>query len=241
MQDEHLVEQSRDFYRRQGRQYAHVAHTFKQSVYSSPSHPIITDDWALLSYALTLVTGRTCLDAGCGAGGRDVFELWRRGFDAYGIDAMSENIALTRELHPEIADRVSVADLCEPLPFADASFDLVLCNAVIQHIPRGNTLEVTLPELVRVLRPGGILQLMFKNGEGVLSLHDADYGETRTFLLYDEHELASRLARLDVDTVESRDEHEPGGFMYFTDPKGARHCVFHARKAGSAMETGSTS
>ena len=240
MQDEQLVRQSSDFYVRQGRQYAHVAHTFKQSVYTSPSHPTITDDWALLSHALSLLTGRTCLDAGCGAGGRDVFEMWRQGFDAYGVDAVQENILLTRELHPEISDRVSVADLREPLPFPDASFDLVLCNAVIQHIPRKDTFEVTLPELVRVLRPGGILQLMFKNGEGILSLRDADYGETRTFLLYGEHELAARLSRLGAEVVESEQEHEPGGFMYFTDPKGARHCVFHARKGRSAGQGEST-
>jgi SAM-dependent methyltransferase len=241
MQDERIIEQSQDFYRRQGRRYAHVAHTFKQSVYTSPSHPDITDDWALLSHALTLVTGRRCLDAGCGAGGRDVFELWRRGSNAYGIDALPENISLARELHPDIADRVSVADLRMPLPFEDDSFDLVLCNAVIQHIPREDTFAITLPELARVLRPEGILQLMFKNGDGVLSLLDADYGETRSFLLYDEHELASRLAYLGVDMVESRDEHEPGGFMYFTDPKGARHCVFHARKGRSAEKDASTS
>jgi SAM-dependent methyltransferase len=234
MQNEQYVEQARDFYRRQGRLYAHVAHAFKQSVYTCPSHPSITDDWALLSYALTLLTGRTCLDAGCGAGGRDVFELWRRGFDAYGIDAMSENINLARELHPEIVDRVSVADLREPLPFADASFDFVMCNAVIQHIPWDDVYAVTLPELARVLRPQGILQLMFKNGDGMLSLHDADYGETRTFLLYDEHQLAASLARLGAHVVEPAKEREPGGFMYFTDPKGARHCVFHARKDSPA-------
>ena len=240
MQDERIVEESSDFYRRQSHRYAEVAHTFKQSVYMSPSHPAITDDWALLSRALTLVTGRRCLDAGCGAGGRDVFELWRRGFDVYGIDAMPENISLTSELHPEIANRVSVADLRMPLPFDDASFDLVLCNAVIQHIPREEVCKVTLPEFARVLRPGAILQLMFKNGEGVLSLYDADYDEIRTFLLYDEHILARRLAQLGLDIVASRNESEPGGFLYFTDPKGARHCVFHARKVGSAEKNDAT-
>lgn len=230
MRDEHLVHQSKDFYRRQGRLYADVARTFRQSVYFSPSHPDITDDWAVLSHALTLIEGRSCLDAGCGAGGRDVSELCRRGFDAYGVDAIPENILLTQELHPEIADRVSVADLRSPLPFATGSFNLVLCNAVIQHIPKQDTFEVTLPELARVLAGGGILQLMFKNGEGVLSLYDADYAETRTFLLYDERDLAERLAQLGLDVVAPTRADGPGGFLYFTDPKGARHCVFHSRK-----------
>jgi len=238
MQDEHLVEQSQEFYRRQGRRYADVARTFRQSVYSSPSHPQITDDWALLSHALTLVRGKKCLDAGCGAGARDVFELWRRGFDVYGVDAILENVLLARELHPEIADRVSVADLREPLQFTDGSFDLVVCNAVIQHIPRNDVYAVTLPELTRVLRQGAVLQLMFKNGDGVLSLYDADYEETRTFLLYDEHVLAERLARLGMDIIGPGEAREPGGFIYFTDPKGARHCVFHARKRARAESSG---
>ena len=236
MQDEEIVEQSRDFYRRQSHRYAEVARTFKQSVYTSPSHAAITDDWALLSHTLTLVTGRRCLDAGCGAGGRDVFELWRRGFDVYGVDAPPENISLTAEMHPEIAHRVSVSDLRMPLPFDDCSFDLVLCNAVIQHIPREEVYGVTLPEFARVLRPGAILQLMFKNGEGLLSLPDADYGETRSFLLYDENELASRLELLGLAVVSPRNDLEPGGLMYFTDPKGARHCVLHVRKTSPAEE-----
>jgi SAM-dependent methyltransferase len=40
------------------------------------------------------------------------------------------------------------------LPFGDASFDLVFGHAVLHHLPR---LDRALPELVRVLRPGGTL------------------------------------------------------------------------------------
>ncbi len=38
----------------------------------------------------------------------------------------------------------SVADLCQSLAFSDASFDVVACNAVIQHILPQNVLAVTL-------------------------------------------------------------------------------------------------
>ena len=75
------------------------------------------------------------------------------------------------------------------LPFDDGSFDFVMCNAVIQHIDPEVVRTVVLPELARVLRPGGVLQLMFKNGRGVISIFDQDYGVDRTFRLYDEGEM----------------------------------------------------
>jgi SAM-dependent methyltransferase len=225
-----LGDTSAEFYRRNAGRYAEIAHGFLQSVYVKSSHPLLTDDSVLISHALGLSPGRCCLDAGCGAGARDVFALWRSGCDVRGIDAIQENIILAQRMHPEIARFVSVADLRERLPFDDNRFDLVLCNAVLQHLADTELREVTLPELVRVLRPGGILQLMFKHGEGVLTLFDADYGEERSFLLHDETSVANTLASLGMDLVEACDSAELGGMMYFTDPKGAGHCVFHMRK-----------
>ncbi len=219
-----------EFYRRNAARYAEVAHAYLQSVYIESSHPALTDDAVVIARALELAPGRKCLDAGCGAGARDVFALWRMGCDICGIDAVAENIRLAQEMHPEIRDRVSVADLRQPLPLEDDSFDLVLCDAVIQHISREDVLDSTLPEFVRVLRPLGVLQLMFKQGSGVLTLFDPDYGEERSFLLHDEHEILNRLVSLGMELIKPDDAAALGGVMYFTDPKQARHCVFHMRK-----------
>lgn len=225
-----MSDTSAEFYRRNARRYAEVARAYTQSVYVDSSHPALTDDSALLSRALALSPGGRCLDAGCGPGARDVFALWRMGCDARGIDAVPECILLAREMHPEIAEKLLVADLSQRLPFENDSFALVLCNAVIQHIPHDEVMHTTLPELVRVLRPSGILQLMFKHGRGVLSLFDPDYGEDRSFLLHDEHDILNALRSLGMDLVEEDNTVGLGGIMYFTDPKGAGHCVFHMRK-----------
>ncbi len=110
-----------------------------------------------------------------------MYHFWQQGYDIHGIDAIVENIEQAKARHPEIADRVAVGDLRQPLAYPDASFDFVMCNAVIQHIAPQDVMQVTLCELARVLKLGGILQLMFKQGQGVETVYDRDYGVERSF------------------------------------------------------------
>jgi SAM-dependent methyltransferase len=229
-----LSTHSLDFYRRHAQRYAELSHEFIHSVYSECSHPALKGDMDLLNRLVELARGRRGVDAGCGAGARDVYLLWNRGYDMYGLDAVTENIQIARDRHPEIADRLQVADLREPLPFPDASFDLALCNAVIQHIPAAVTKGVTLPELARVLRPGGVLQLMFKTGSGVETVVDTAYGEEgvdRSFELYDENQLLEVLEDCGCRLIDAGPAGQMGGFLYFKDPKPMRHCVFWVRKS----------
>lgn len=225
-----MLDYSAEFYARYADRYAEVSHQFLQSIYIESSHPKLTGDMALIEHLKTLVPGKRGLDAGCGAGARDVYHLWLDGYDIFGVDAVKENIDTAIRLHPEIADRLSVADLREELPFPTSSFDFVMCNAVIQHIEPGIVETSTLPELCRVLKRHGVLQLMFKNGSGVLSIFDKDYGTERTFQLYDERRLLKSLEKLGMALIESEPEDQLGGLMFFTDPKHARHCVFYMRK-----------
>ena len=56
----------------------------------------------------------------------------------------------TTDLNSPLAD--VKADICN-LPFADESFDWILCNHVLEHIPDDTK---AMQELFRVLKPGGI-------------------------------------------------------------------------------------
>ncbi|WP_299622735.1 class I SAM-dependent methyltransferase [uncultured Tenacibaculum sp.] len=56
---------------------------------------------------------------------------------------------LTSDLESPIAD--VKADICD-LPFEDASFDIIFCNHVLEHIPDDTK---AMQELYRVLKPGG--------------------------------------------------------------------------------------
>ena len=221
---------SEAFYRQYAQRYAEVSHNFIQSVYIRSSHPALKGDTDLLDRLQEIVPdGSRGLDAGCGAGARDVFYYWQKGYDILGVDAVEENIAEARRLHPEIADRVAVADLRQPLGYPDRSFDFVMCNAVIQHIAPDIALSVTIPEFARLLKSGGVLQLMFKNGDGTATVYDRDYGTDRTFQLYDADEVIGLLAERGLSVIPPEGD-KLGGVMYFTDPKPMDHCVFFARK-----------
>ena len=226
-----MLDYSEKFYARYADRYAQVSHQLLQSIYIESSHPKLTGDLDLIEHLKTLAPGKCGLDAGCGAGARDVYSLWSDGYDILGIDAVKENIDIAIKLHPGIAARLSVIDLRGELPFSTSSFDFVMCNAVIQHITPEIVKEVTLPELCRVLNQDGVLQLMFKNGSGVLTVFDKDYGVERTFQLYDEHEILEALEELGMELIESESEDQLGGLMFFVDPKHTRHCVFYVHKA----------
>jgi SAM-dependent methyltransferase len=55
----------------------------------------------------------------------------------------------TTDLNSPLAD--VKADICN-LPFADHSFDVILCNHVLEHIPNDTK---AMQELFRVMKPGG--------------------------------------------------------------------------------------
>jgi len=231
---------SESFYARYAERYAQVAHQYLQSVYIESSHPALTGDLALQERLKELAKpqGRG-LDAGCGSGARDVYAFWSEGFNMWGIDAIPENIQVAREWHPEIQDRVFVHDLREPLPFEDNSFDFVMCNAVIQHIDPCRVYDTVLPELVRILKPGGILQLMFKNGSGTETLYDKDYDIHRCFQLYEEDQILEMLRKRGMELIETEGE-KLGGVMWFVDPKNSRHCAMFLRKSNVHSKEGWT-
>src|SRR5579884_1046969 len=98
------------------------------------------------------------LDAGCGNGRYSKFLLRQADADAVitGFDYSQQMLRRARErLHSDRATQVA-ADLTR-LPYADASFDAIVCGWVLEHLPDPRP---GLSELARVLRPGGKLLLL---------------------------------------------------------------------------------
>ncbi|MGW8886438.1 class I SAM-dependent methyltransferase [Streptomyces sp. NPDC055749] len=98
------------------------------------------------------VAGRRILDAGCGSGPLSA-ELRDRGAVVTGIDASAGMLALARRRLGDDA-ALHVADLNDPLPFADGAFDDVVASLVLHYLEDWGP---TLAEVRRVLRPGGRL------------------------------------------------------------------------------------
>jgi 2-polyprenyl-6-hydroxyphenyl methylase/3-demethylubiquinone-9 3-methyltransferase len=95
------------------------------------------------------------LDLGCG-GGLATACLAERGAKAVGLDLSQASLRVAHrhtrgKVQPE---PVFACGGAEALPFADASFDIVWCTDVLEHLA---DVPTAMAQIVRVLKPGGLL------------------------------------------------------------------------------------
>jgi SAM-dependent methyltransferase len=107
-----------------------------------------------------LAPGERVLDLGSGAGTDTLIACQMVGSEGRvtGIDMTPEMLAKARTAASEMgASNVEFVEAeAEHLPFDDASFDVVISNGVIDLIPDK---DAVFAELVRVLEPGGRIQI----------------------------------------------------------------------------------
>jgi SAM-dependent methyltransferase len=95
----------------------------------------------------------TVLELGCGTG-NDAARLAGRGYAVTAIDVSGEAIRWARSRFGARVD-FRVADITQPLPFPESSFDAVISNVALHMFPDGVTRRV-FAEIGRVVRPGGL-------------------------------------------------------------------------------------
>lgn len=112
-------------------------------------------------YSLDII-GSFCkgrlLDAGCGSGKYSI-PLHMRGFDVIGVDVSpgALKMAAKGSVFRKLDIKFLLADVCH-LPFPDASFDIIWCYGVLQHL-LSEERELAISEFRRLLRCGGKLFL----------------------------------------------------------------------------------
>jgi len=173
---------------------------------------------ALLRQLLEPVTtpGGRFLDAGGGTGATGGW-LAERGTS---ITADFEPMALiaNRDLHPRTAGFVG-ADIAR-LPFADGSFDAVVCVTVLYHDAVADPVAVV-RELMRVTAPGGVVCLWEPGVRRLRRAHDRVTHGARRFSLRDLRTVAEQAGL--------RVERATGAYSFLVPPAAVKAVMERGR------------
>ncbi len=146
---------------------------------------LFNEHMARYAFAARLARGKRALDAGCGAGYGSA-ELARAAQSVVGIDCAADAIEFARARY-QASNLVFERASCAALPYADASFDLIVAFEVIEHL--SNWREF-LQEARRTLAPNGQFIVSTPNkvyygesrgdqGENPFHVHEFEFAEFR--------------------------------------------------------------
>jgi ubiquinone/menaquinone biosynthesis C-methylase UbiE len=114
---------------------------------------------------MNVAGGETILELGSGQGWASVM-LKRMHPECYVVasDVSPHALQMTSKYEAIMATAIDEKWACgaSRLPFSDDQFDIVFCFAAFHHFIIGDRYRATLTEILRVLRPGGRLILLFE-------------------------------------------------------------------------------
>ena len=98
------------------------------------------------------------LDVGCGSG-RNLPYFLRNGYEVFAVDPDLQAVETVKQLSRDLAANNALENFqvcaAESLPYNDASFDLIICSAVLHFARDEQQFYSMLLSMFRVLKPGG--------------------------------------------------------------------------------------
>ena len=128
------------------------------------------------------------VELACGPG-RDLEYFNKHGCKMVGADLSYGQLSLAQK---KVDVPLFRTDMCS-LPFGSNLFDALWCCVALIHVSRINASKA-LQQMVRVLKPGGVLFISVLYGEGTMEVKRKVYNETpEIYELYKENEFAKLL------------------------------------------------
>jgi tellurite methyltransferase len=164
----------------------------------------------------------TAMDLGCDMGRHSLF-LASLGYSVFALDCNSAGVDFTRSLaKQQMRPIYLVTGLTTALPCADESLDYLLAWNVIHHGNR-NSVQKSLSEIHRVLRPGGIFQgtmlskknRLFGQGREVAAdtfVLEGELDESRPHFYCNQMELSALFDPMELLRVNDLEHERPGSY-----------------------------
>ena len=111
---------------------------------------------------LNLSNDEFLLDMGCGEGRHSIGAYIETQANILGLDLSTKDLKIAQKRLNDF-DTSNIKSVCQfgeadivSIPLLDSSLDAVICSEVLEHV---NSPQESIKELIRVLKPGGVLAL----------------------------------------------------------------------------------
>ena len=131
------------------------------------------------------------LEVGCGRG--EFIQAFKKlGLDCYGVDISDYSIEKLSDIKMKKTDVT-----CEPLPYADNTFDVVYHKSLIEHFFSPDNLT---KETYRVLKPGGRVIILTPDWVSTMKVFYEDFTHCRPYDKNSLHDLLEIYGFADVQS-----------------------------------------